>query len=105
MRAICRAGVFFDTGTNLAYCYCNYIDQLETKEGGIKEKSKNGPNRNKQEQTKKQTPSKEWHKRRNQKDEELKDFIERVLRNTNVSCNDSIDIAKEICKVNPFSMS
>ena len=38
-------------------------------------------------------------------DEELKDFIERVLRNTNVSCNDSIDIAKEICKVNPFSMS
>ncbi len=37
--------------------------------------------------------------------EELKDFIERVLRNTNVSCNDSIDIAKEICKVNPFSMS
>ena len=38
-------------------------------------------------------------------DEELKGFIERVLRNTNVSCNDSIDIAKEICKVNPFSMS
>ena len=38
-------------------------------------------------------------------DEDLKDFIERVLRNTNVSCNDSIDIAKEICKVNPFSMS
>ena len=38
-------------------------------------------------------------------DEELKDFIERVLRNTNVACNDSIDIAKEICKVNPFSMS
>lgn len=38
-------------------------------------------------------------------DEELKDFIERVLRNTNVSCNDSIDIAKEVCKVNPFSMS
>ena len=38
-------------------------------------------------------------------DEELKDFVERVLRNTNVSCNDSIDIAKEICKVNPFSMS
>ena len=38
-------------------------------------------------------------------DEELKDFIERVLRNTNVSCNDSIDIAREICKVNPFSMS
>ena len=38
-------------------------------------------------------------------DEELKDFIERILRNTNVSCNDSIDIAKEICKVNPFSMS
>ena len=38
-------------------------------------------------------------------DEELKDFIERVLRNTNVSCNDSIDIAKEISKVNPFSMS
>jgi len=38
-------------------------------------------------------------------DDELKDFIERVLRNTNVSCNDSIDIAKEICKVNPFSMS
>lgn len=37
--------------------------------------------------------------------EELKEFIERVLRNTNVSCNDSIDIAKEICKVNPFSMS
>ena len=37
--------------------------------------------------------------------EDLKDFIERVLRNTNVSCNDSIDIAKEICKVNPFSMS
>ena len=38
-------------------------------------------------------------------DEDLKDFIERFLRNTNVSCNDSIDIAKEICKVNPFSMS
>ena len=38
-------------------------------------------------------------------DEELKDFIERVLRNTDVSSDIAIHNAKEICKVNPFSMA
>ena len=38
-------------------------------------------------------------------DEDLKDFIERFLRNTDVSSDIAIHTAKEICKVNPFSMS
>ena len=38
-------------------------------------------------------------------DEELKDFIERLLRNTDVSSDIAIHTAKEICKVNPFSMA
>ena len=38
-------------------------------------------------------------------DEELKDFIERFLRNTDVSSDIAIHTAKEICKVNPFSMA
>ena len=37
--------------------------------------------------------------------EELKDFIERFLRNTDISSDIAIHTAKEICKVNPFSMA
>ena len=39
------------------------------------------------------------------KDEDLKEFAERVLRQTDISTDYAIHNAQEVAKVNPFSLS